>query len=524
MADDPYTPQSSIAAGDYIFRMTTLMYSKVPPKTLAPFLNVLKVTTAHLIKRFPVDYQGNTEFAKSMESAQEQWADLLQAPMVSKYAYKSIDSDMREMKTRTSTKISFLDAQFGFEFEVLVRKHMTPSSRLDAAALQAFAKSIGWTYDFDGTVMAMPRGNMWARHPNFDRVKVRRLSKAVIDHTELISPIMRFNAIESEIFKLQQLNAQFVHNKTTSGHVHFSHKKIMDTATTRNGATVLAKILYAWWYFEAFFVLLVDKNRFKDDNFNMTISNDIHDNTMVTYETELLEEESHDAESEMSFDSRRNQYFGGINIKKQYMDKFMTNMMKPTNSLFHVQAQFFPSSEYSSTILKYYTLNMTNFDSPTSKRTLEVRLRHGSNDYAEIVQWIKLMGLFMTAAYNNAFVMSYFSRAQRVLLFDFNYDIMMAESYANVAALIAGQTTRAADVFHYLSKFISDGNIAHKEVDDVLAFWNDRWKKNFSEPVQKKKATSGRKETFVKLGQKLQVYGGISAPIRKNKPLRSRAP
>jgi hypothetical protein len=37
-----------------------------------------------------------------MESAQEQWADLLQAPMVSKYAYKSIDSDMREMKMRVS--------------------------------------------------------------------------------------------------------------------------------------------------------------------------------------------------------------------------------------------------------------------------------------------------------------------------------------------------------------------------------------------------------------------------------------
>lgn len=439
---------------------------------------------------------------------------------------------------RASPKISFLDARFGFEFEVLVRKHVSQGHRLRANDLMAFADKIGWSYDSDGTVMAMEYAKMWTKHPAFDRVEVQSPTKALLDFTELRSDIMTFNTIQPEIFKLKQLDPQFIHNITTSGHVHFSHPKIMDRKASRaNRENTLAKMVYAWWYFEAFFVLLVDKSRFTDDNPNKTVSNDMYD-VMVedmfknVYEAEFeesirpLKEEydaavSHRRQKLASVHSVHQRYMKAVStLRQQYFDKIHTEHRSETKAQYmeafmpqkpvtKVQATFYPSSmeiQWNPGTLKYderphmlknYTLNITNFDSHTIKRTLEVRLRHGSNDYTEIVYWIKLMGLFFTAAYNNAYASAYFDESVRTLLFDFNYDIMMAESYGSLRKLIIAQTTRAADVFHYLSKFIRDGNIAHAEVDDVLAFWDNRWKKNFTAPMHRRTT--------------LQVYGGRTA-------------
>jgi len=149
----------------------------------------------------------------------------------------------------------------------------------------------------------------------------------------------------------------FWHNRTTSNHVHFSYH---DATYYRNPVT-LAKICMVYWYFEPVLLLLVGHWRRRN-----------------TYADSMRNQLK-------TFKHYRNLFFG---VDHSNFEQFLAT---------HGLSLDLPSIVFMFQTDRYSAFNMYNL-APKSIGTIEVRLKHGSNDPLENKMWMLLLAFMFKAA------------------------------------------------------------------------------------------------------------------------------
>ncbi len=147
------------------------------------------------------------------------------------------------------------------------------------------------------------------------------------------------------------------HNTTTSNHVHFSYR---DPSFYRNPRT-LAKVCMVYWYFEPVLLLLVG-----------------HWRRRATYAGSMREQFK-------TVKNYRNLFF---NVDGSNFEGFISSMDLDLD---------LPSIVFMFQTSRYSAFNMYNL-APNSIGTIEVRLKHGSNDPMENKMWMLLLAFMFNSA------------------------------------------------------------------------------------------------------------------------------
>lgn len=190
---------------------------------------------------------------------------------------------------------------------------------------------------------------------------------AYLNNVEIVSPILSYSEVSGEYFRVvldRILTAngwfEYHNNRTTSNHVHLSHNDNFMRAD------ILFKCVMCWVLFEPVFMTFVSADR-RRNKYCMSLTNHVH-----------------------AFES----YKDLIKCKSSldFFDMY-TNM----NEKLRTRRDFIDIVRYFQNA-KYFALN---FSSLEKYKTIEVRLKHGSNNSKENQQWMLLLGHFFVYAMNN---------------------------------------------------------------------------------------------------------------------------
>jgi hypothetical protein len=247
---------------------------------------------------------------------------------------------------QTATDIVQKNMQFGFEHEVVVKcgdeEHNQILSRFQNTVDKTY-----WNVVADDSIELEKDDEVYYDYDN----------EEPFGAIEFVSKIMKYKDIKETLENLNEFmknatNAQkkekcsFEHNKYTSNHVHLSI--CTDSKCTDNrlkDPVTQLKVFVAWLFFEQVFMSLVKEHRrwsFYCQSYGKTLTCSNED------DYKYLMKPSHDHNEDMN---------------------------------------------------KYFTLNVRELQKINGKGTIEIRIKHGSNDMEENFYWINLLALFFSAAY-----------------------------------------------------------------------------------------------------------------------------
>lgn len=197
-------------------------------------------------------------------------------------------------------------------------------------------------------------------------------SDQYLQNIEIVSPILSYSEVNGKYFrhildKILTANGWFEYhnNESTSNHVHLSHNENF----TR--PDMLFKCVMAWVLFEPIFMTFVSRDRHKN-TFCVSLSNNVqnfkdYDDLIQCKDVDEFNKlESH----KQLHKTTRKRYTIGYSLVRYY----------------------FTEDD------RYYALNLDNLE---EYKTLEIRLKHGSNDSRENQKWMLLLGHFFIYAMNN---------------------------------------------------------------------------------------------------------------------------
>lgn len=383
--------------------------------------------------------------------------------------------------------ISYKDLKFGFEFETLVAHNKNVDSEIIKTYIEKIAGIFDWKMTEDKTVKLDYTKKIWDITPN-ENINHIRNDERIVDEIELVSPIIKYNNIEKQLKYLtyiyKKYDIRFLHNHTTSGHVHISHPVIM---ASNDYANILSKLIFAWWYFESVFLLLVYNERFNNEYCKL-ISQSVYNK--CNYDIEKYKKffkngiiDNIDFIDGFNFNTIESYQSNDGRYIKTLLDNFYEG-----NNIDSLYGSIYAYKKFHALNISNYYLkiisniddrfkNNTTFAKYTDKKnTFEVRLFHGSNDINKISMWMKLMGFFVNATFNNPHICKMFSEDVRELLFSINKKLII-ENTSNSYITFDKITTDYADLFHYLKKFILSGTTKddQDEVEIVLKYWENHW-------------------------------------------------
>jgi len=225
----------------------------------------------------------------------------------------------------------------------------------------------------------------------------------LIQYVEFTSPILRptvhSKSYIQQILKQISRNGEFIlfHNRTTSQHVHLSHNDDL-----RNPENLL-KVCQAWLYFEYVFMNLVPWWRKNNDYCVM-----MHDVLLFDVDTRpdnkflnLLTCTLDDIKNEIKNHPerfRKLQYkYQEPGSKDSYCsdEQFQQFLSDPLTAV--IMCYQGNPKRHSS---RYAAFNMMNL-LPGNIGTIEIRIKHGSNDPEEIDMFVQLYSRFLIAALNS---------------------------------------------------------------------------------------------------------------------------
>ena len=233
------------------------------------------------------------------------------------------------------------------------------------------------------------------------------------------------NKIESDF----QHNLQFVNNETTSNHVHISLCK--NDCKMRNYMKKpenVIKLLSAWFFYEPILIALVDPSR------------------------------------------ADNKYC------KQYKQRMNCDIFNKCDTLECIRKTL---AEHYNIKDRYFSLNLENIwengqtEGKEKLGTIEIRIKHGSNDMDENCKWIKLLALFISAALTSECITP------------------------------SKQCVKPSDFYEFINRAYEGSKMAD-EVSEVLNFWSNK-KQGGKITLRFKKST----ELVEILGRVRVIYLGL---------------
>lgn len=398
------------------------------------------------------------------------------------------------------------DMAFGFEYEILYecepRKNFVSFTKLKNAfktQQNKVPKDEQWKVVDDASLKRISGQETWKRSEDSDFIYGTNVDKHTLcyDHdqiherdtyseydgtAEIVSPVIKgYDAIAPAFSRFDtllktvesNLKISFFNNSLTSNHVHLSHPLMLSL----QGAV---KVFMAWLYFEPLFVAMVGSRRGDNaycartqmywktrimKNLFMSIGKVVgrgtEDVSLSNFKALLK-----DLEKLFKVMPRTN---------PEYMAEFWASMTKglKEQGLAHLQTDAgevdvknlldeFVNSVGNQTHRerRFVALNMTNLaNNDENKATIEVRLKHGSNNMDANAKWVQLLAAFFAAALDNVCVTTFFDLATKQRF----YDILMRSCANNICA------NDAAFLKTQLSAFMrpvwADG------VKEALAYW-----------------------------------------------------
>lgn len=188
-----------------------------------------------------------------------------------------------------------------------------------------------------------------------------------IEHIEYVSPIIDIEGdwedfIKDSFATLVKSPMHF-HNSATSNHIHFSCGEVFKNPEN------LYNICTFWWYFEPLFMHLVPKWR-RNNEYCKTIHDIFKDDDSKTDLVSLF--------------TRLKSYNEMTQLEAEIPDKRILKILR-----------FFQGNPFESSS-RYAALNLMNLK-PKGIGTIEVRIKHGSNDPEELINYVKLFMKFFKA-------------------------------------------------------------------------------------------------------------------------------
>ena len=247
-----------------------------------------------------------------------------------------------------------------------------------------------WAITLDSSVELRPELNYLCVHPYFyynlkdtmDDDKHATLRKnsnnSIIEHLEIVSPILKYDQIHIVKSAVKLFNGQWpcyekpqwecFNNHTTSHHIHYSiNESSKNPVCVFRDYKTLFKICSYWLYFEPLFLQLVpfwrNSNKYCKSMFDYIAKKHACDpgkpcNSLIEFM------------KDMKFDNIKN---GNTSVEEVI-------------KLFQG-------------VSRYSAMNMMNIYNNTIN-TIEVRLKHGSNDGLELAQYICFFAFFFIACCN----------------------------------------------------------------------------------------------------------------------------
>ena len=203
----------------------------------------------------------------------------------------------------------------------------------------------------------------------------------------------------------------------TSNHVHLS---IGNADYWMDNPLSVFKVCMAWWYFEPIFLILVGHWR--------------RNNRYCKPIREFMKEHHHSKDEHELF-------INGIKYAREYYD---------VDDVADVQYIFNGGIEK---VHRYKSLNLVPIN---HIGTIEVRLKHGSCDADENVNFLLLLGAFITAAINNNSINDFLDRDEHKNMLYELYNRLITQGPKNASA-----NPSANIPFHNITKLSVDDTLIH---------------------------------------------------------------
>jgi len=259
---------------------------------------------------------------------------------------------------------------------------------------------------------------------------------------EFVSPIIEsysnieksFNDFDERLKAAKTL--RFYNSETTSNHVHVSHANFKQLR-------FVVKIFMAWLYFEPIFALMVHAHR-RNNVYCHLLGRYFH---WRQYRLNLTDGLApwYTINDVVFEDIFKNMHEGNLFEPRFIGEPFQT---KDMNRFINV---LMPS--------RYLALNMRNLHS-TGIGTIEVRLKHGSNDMKENAKWVQLLALFFAAAMKQKCVTELYDEEDRNMFW----------SVTKYTTATAQPVVALLNIFEKLKEFIGQG-------DKTLTAQVEDWRK-----------------------------------------------
>lgn len=316
-----------------------------------------------------------------------------------------------------------------------------------------------WVVDHDSSVQRTQNSlravTPYTKLNNRIHIKTRRTTHAIVENMEIVSPPLeltsdapseQLQAVFEKMNGGEDDNLIFYNNSTTSNHIHMTiGDKFKDPLN-------LLKICIAWWWFEPVFMSLVPKWR----------RNNEYCKTMRQITAEKFNAHSPTGDAAIMSDHNLLYYVLGIKSADE-MAEFL-DPVKKTISIKKIIALFQGSIDDHNT--RYAALNLLNLverkeisgtgETKAPIGTIEVRVKHGSTDVNELMNFVRLFELFFKSAMEKN--MKYFDAVGGELIME---SLMQLQAYdpennklyeTNVTNLLQGFIGGVADI----SSFIND--------------------------------------------------------------------
>jgi hypothetical protein len=319
--------------------------------------------------------------------------------------------------------------KFGFEYEVLFACPLKDvhfrelKKTMEDLQGQKKTEADKWIVNQDDTINDDAGKLHWENSTDSPTHKYKRCNPIyydddddeLIDDTlqgtaEIVSPILKGYNNVAPAFKRfgtllantqKALNITFYNNDTTSNHVHISHPDFVNPDIREINESVV-KAFMAWLYFEPLFLMMVKKER----------CDNMYCKRVQRIWTKHGAEEGFKTfgNGDKSIVAQLRHLISNITTpkNKQLAERYFTNDKSVLQNYTILDMFLLLSSagmsEHDNS--KYVTLNMTSLQ---KLGTIEVRLKHGSNNMDANAHWVQLLAVFFAAAIGQDCVTKLFS-------------------------------------------------------------------------------------------------------------------
>jgi flagellar biosynthesis GTPase FlhF len=242
----------------------------------------------------------------------------------------------------------------------------------------------GWVIDVDTTVHV----NNGKIYQTLNNTVFDISEHTIVENMEIVSPPIQINedyvvddsglTYVFEILNKKENILKFAHNSTTSQHIHMSFPDLSSKYV--DFPMKILKVCYAWWWFEPVFMSLVPSWRRNNNQYCKSMR------AIIAEKLNTI-----NPMTDVQTFSDHTKVFDLLNLNAANLLKLFVKK-NSHQAVLHILS-FFQGPG------RYCALNLLNLLSANeTTRTIEVRIKHGSNDIKELKLFVELFGRFFQQA------------------------------------------------------------------------------------------------------------------------------